>query len=96
MQKCRENIGDNITVTLDGAWDHRRHGSSNIVTLMDFSTRKIIDFSIHMTDKQFVKGNTDECSKNLEKEGVEEIVNRWKDSKKHVFTCTTMTALQGK
>lgn len=75
----------NAIITLDGAWDHRRHGSCCIVTLIDFKSKKIIDFSIQQKPKQFVIGNSKEPSKNLEKAGVSEIVKRWENSEKVSF-----------
>ena len=75
-------MNDDTIVSIDGAWDHRRHGSACIVTMIDIQSRKIIDFSIRQKKKQFVFGNTEEASRNLEKLGVEEIAERWKNSQK--------------
>ena len=81
-QKYSENLNDDTIVSIDGAWDHRRHGSACIVTMIDIQSRKIIDSSIRQKKKQFVFGNTEEASRNLEKLGVEEIAERWKNSQK--------------
>ena len=84
-QKFSENLKDNTIVSIDGAWDHRRHGSSCIVTMIDIETRKIIDFAIVTNPKQFVFGTTNEAARNLEKIGVKEISERWKHSQKVKF-----------
>lgn len=84
-QKYANLMEKNAIITLDGAWDHRRHGSCCIVTLIDFKSRKIIDYSIKQKSKQFVIGNSNEPSKNLEKAGVLEIVRRWENSEKVSF-----------
>ena len=83
--KYSQNLNDNTIVSLDGAWDHRRHGSSCIVTMIDINSRKIIDFAINTIPKQFVKGTTEEPSRNLEKVGVSQIAERWKSSQKIKF-----------
>ena len=51
-QKYANLMEKNAIITLDGAWDHRRHGSCCIVTLIDVHdndhdgvTRKIIEES---------------------------------------------------
>lgn len=77
-----EKIENNTIISIDGAWDHRRHGSACIVTFIDLKTRKIIDFEISLINKQFVKGNTKECSRNLEKVCMERLIERWKNSPK--------------
>ena len=84
-KKYAEKIKDDTIISLDGAWDHRRHGTSCIVTFIDISTRKIIDFEIKTQHKQFVIGDTKEPSKNLEKECVIKLVERWKSSEKVKF-----------
>ena len=71
--KYSNNLNDNTIISIDGAWDHRRHGSTCIVTMIDINSRKIIDFSINSIPKQFVKGTTKEPSRNLEKVGVFQI-----------------------
>ncbi len=80
--KYSKSISENTIVSLDGAWDHRRHGSTCIVTMIDINTRKIIDFAINSVPKQFVIGTTNEPSRNLEKVGVFQIAERWKSSQK--------------
>ena len=80
--KYSQNLKDNTIVSIDGAWDHRRHGSTCIVTMIDIESRKIIDFSINSIPKQFVSGTTKEPSRNLEKVGVFQIAERWKSSQK--------------
>ncbi|KAK8836292.1 hypothetical protein M9Y10_039626 [Tritrichomonas musculus] len=45
-QKYSENLNDDTIVSIDVAWDHRRHGSACIVTMIDIQSRKIIDSSI--------------------------------------------------
>ena len=69
-------------ISIDGAWDHRRHGPTCIVTMIDINSRKIIDFSINSKPKQFVKGTTNEPSRNLEKVGVFQIAEQWKSFQK--------------
>ena len=85
VQKYADQIQENSIISIDGALDHRRHGSACIVTFIDIVTRKIIDFEIDFQDKQFVEGNTKECSCNLEKVCVERLVERWKSSQKVSF-----------
>lgn len=63
-----KKIENDTIISIDGAWDHRRHGTACIVTFIDLKTRKIIDFEISTTPKPFVQGNTNECSRNLEKD----------------------------
>ena len=81
-KKFSENISDDTIISIDGAWDHRRHGSACIVTFIDLKTRKIIDFEISLIPKQYVTGNTEECSRNLEKVCMERLIERWKNSQK--------------
>lgn len=80
-----EKIENDTIISIDGAWDHRRHGTACIVTFIDIKTRKIIDFEISTTPKQFVHGNTNECSRNLEKVSIEKLVERWKHSQKFKY-----------
>ncbi len=80
-----EKIENETIISIDGAWDHRRHGTACIVTFIDIKTRKIIDFEISTTPKQFVHGNTNECSRNLEKVSIEKLVERWKHSQKFKY-----------
>ena len=82
VQKYADDIEKDAIVSLDSAWDHRRHGSTCIVTIIDIKTRKIIEFAINSVPKQFVEGTTDQPSRNLEKVGVGEIAERWKNSEK--------------
>ena len=84
-RKFSANLKNDTIVSIDGAWDHRRHGSSCIVTMIDIETRKIIDFAIVTNPKQFVFGTTNEAPRNLEKIGVKEISERWKHSQKVKF-----------
>ena len=84
-KKFSEKIENDTIISIDGAWDHRRHGTACIVTFIDLKTRKIIDFEISTTPKQFVQGNTNECSRNLEKVSIEKLVERWKHSQKFKY-----------
>lgn len=84
-KKYAQNITNNTIISIDGAWDHRRHGSTCIVTFIDIKTRKIIDFEISFISKQYVNGTTKECSRNLEKTAMEILVERWKNSEKVDF-----------
>ena len=66
-------MNNDAIVSNNGAWDHRRHGSACIVTMIDIQSRKIIDFSIRQKKKQFVFGNIEEASRYLKKLGEEEL-----------------------
>lgn len=56
-----------------------------IITFIDVKTRKIINFEVSYLPKQFVNGNTNECSRNLEKVAMEHLVERRKYSEKIDF-----------
>lgn len=85
-KKYLEKMEENAIISIDGAWDHRRHGTTCIVTFIDINSRKIVDFEIAFQPKQFVDGNTEECSRNLEKVCIERLIERWgKQSKSSIL-----------
>lgn len=55
VQKYAKQIKENSIISIDGAWDHRRHGSACIVTFIDIDTRKIIDFEIAFQENNLLK-----------------------------------------
>lgn len=81
-KKYLEKMEENAIISIDGAWDHRRHGTTCIVTFIDINSRKIVDFEIAFQPKQFVDGNTEECSRNLEKVCIERLIERWESNQK--------------
>ena len=76
---ARHAMKENSTIKIDGSWDHRRHGSLCVVTVIDASSNKIVDYEIVAKKKQYVEGNTTEPSGNLEMIGVARIAERWKE-----------------
>ena len=45
MEEVRQNLPEETVVSIDGSWDHRRHGSNCVVSVIDQGSGKVVDLS---------------------------------------------------
>jgi hypothetical protein len=76
-QKNRAATGPNSTICIDGSWNHRRNGNFCIVDVIDFQTKKIVDFAIIYKSTPFKSGNYEGSSNGMEVAGMRQLLPRW-------------------
>lgn len=71
MKKCRDMMKPNTTITVDGAWDHKRNGNYCTVFFIDSQQDKIIHSELVSKRRARVNGNYTGSSNGMESAGVE-------------------------
>jgi surfactin synthase thioesterase subunit len=72
-------VKESAFVSLEGSYDHNRHDSLCLLTMMGTSTSRIVDHYVCKCQKQNVKANTNAVPGNRERESVDKRTNRWKN-----------------
>jgi hypothetical protein len=75
----RQMMNNNSIICIDGSWNHRRNGDFHIIDVIDYRTKKIVDFEILFKSSPFRKGNYVGSSNGMETEGMRRIIQRWKN-----------------
>ena len=58
MEKVRSELPNDTTISFDGSWDHKRHGSNCVVTVLDQASGKVVackvaSRKVAVTDENF-------------------------------------------
>ena len=70
-QSCatyKAKMGNEVTIAIDGSWNHRRHGTYEIFDVICCNTKKIIAFDIRIHKSKNIPGNTFATSSAMEGE----------------------------
>lgn len=79
MKQNQEELQPNTIIGFDGSWYHVHGGSCCIVTMVNIKFKIIIDITIIIKSRQYVKGNLDLLSKSLEAEEIKKLSQKWKN-----------------
>lgn len=80
MSSALNSISKDSTITVDGAWDHRRNGKVCCVVFIDSKTDKIIHTEVVERSRGKLKGNFVGASTNMESEGVKRGIAKLKSN----------------
>ena len=75
-ESCKQNadnIRENSSISIDGQWNHKRHGSYSTVSFFDQKQKKIVDFE--SVSNGNYGANKDVKSSNMETVGIEKGLN---------------------
>ena len=75
---------DDAAISIDGSWDHRRHGHYEIFDVICIQLRKIIDFDIRINSSARIHGNTYATASAMKGESFIDIIDRLKHNPKIV------------
>ena len=80
--ECSQMMPDGAIISVDGSWDHRRHGPMCVVDVICVQTKKIIDFDYGIHGSERIDGNTEVSPNALEGYCFEKLVDRLKSNQK--------------
>lgn len=86
-QSCefwRSQMPDQAVISIDGSWNHRRHGTAEILDVICVQNKKIIDFDIRIRESTNIIGNTDVTSQAMEGESFYHLLPRLQEDQKIV------------
>jgi hypothetical protein len=96
---CARNsaaMKENVTVGIDGSWNHCRNGSAQIIDMIDTDSGRVVDFEIVERASSRRQGNYKGSSNGMEAEAMRRMVRRWQDDQKVKTVITDQDSKLGK
>jgi hypothetical protein len=72
------------SIDFDGSWSHRRQAKECVAVIIDYMTRKVVDYEITQKTKRGRPGNYTGSSSGMEVEAFRRLITRWKGHSKVV------------